>query len=116
MTGIHGRLDLDDGTIPEVGAEYLRVDGGGGDDDLELRAGVQDALQEPEDEIDVEAALVGLVHHDHAIPAEQGIELHLLKEDAVGHDLDDRGLVRSCPRNASCSRRARASACRAAGI
>ena len=41
--------------------EALRVDRGRGDDDLEVGAGGQQPLEVAEDEVDVQAALVGLV-------------------------------------------------------
>ena len=47
----------------------------------------------PQDEVDVEAALVRLVHHDDAVAREGAVELHLLEQYAVGHDLDHRCIV-----------------------
>ena len=37
---------------------------------------LQDGLQESQDEVDVEAPLVGFVHHDHAVPGQEGVVLH----------------------------------------
>ena len=90
----HRRLDLDDRALAEVLGEDLGVDRRRGDDDLELGPRLEDALEEPEDEVDVEAPLVGLVDHDDAVAREGRVELHLLEEDPVGHDLDGRRVAR----------------------
>ncbi len=87
---IHLRIDPHDGCGVEILAEDLRVDGRRGDDDTELGPLFEDALEKPEDEVDVEAAFVRLVHHDDRVAAEHGVGLELLKQDAVGHDLDAR--------------------------
>ena len=72
----------------EVLGEALGVDGGRGDDDLEVGALGQQARQVAQDEVDVEAALVGLVHDDRVIAAQLGVGLDLRQQDAVGHELD----------------------------
>ncbi len=72
----------------EVLGEALRVDGRGGDDDLEVRALGQDAAQVTEQEVDVQAALVGLVDDDRVVLLEQLVALDLGQQDAVGHHLD----------------------------
>jgi hypothetical protein len=90
---VHGRVNVDDRAAVEVDREAFRVDGGRGDDDLEVGALLEHALQKPEDEVDVEAALVRLVHHDHAVGGEVVVGLDLLEERAVGHDLDPGGGV-----------------------
>ena len=72
----------------EVLGEALGVDGGRGDDDLEVGALGQQARQVAQDEVDVEAALVGLVHDDRVVAAQLGVGLDLRQQDAVGHELD----------------------------
>ena len=72
----------------EVLGEALGVDGGRGDDDLEVGALGQQTRQVAQDEVDVEAALVGLVHDDRVIAAQLGVGLDLRQQDAVGHELD----------------------------
>ena len=72
----------------EVLGEALGVDGGRSDDDLEVRALRQQTRQVAQDEVDVEAALVGLVHDDRVIAAQLGVGLDLRQQDAVGHELD----------------------------
>ena len=84
--------DLDDGGGLVLGAEVLgealRIDGGRGDDDLQVRPLRQDALEVAQDEVDVEAALVGFVDDDGVVFAQQLVALDLRQQDAVGHELD----------------------------
>ena len=72
----------------EVLGEALGVDGGRGDDDLEVGALGQQTRQVAQDEVDVEAALVSLVHDDRVVAAQLGIGLDLRQQDAVSHELD----------------------------
>ena len=53
----------------EVACETLRVDGRGGDDDLQIRALRQDALEVAEDEVNVQAAFVRLVDNEGGVAA-----------------------------------------------
>ena len=69
-------------------AEALRVDGGGGDDHLQVRAAGQQTLQVTEDEVDVEAALVCLVDDQRVVAQQPTVALQLGQQDAVGHQLD----------------------------
>ena len=70
--------------------EGIDVDGGAGDNDLEVRAPLEQPAQVAEDEVDVEAAFVGLVD-DHAVVAlEPAVALDVVEEQAVGHHLDPR--------------------------
>src|SRR5690606_5376902 len=52
----------------------------------------QDLLEAAEDEVDVEAALVGLVDDDRVVGAQEPVVLELGEEDAVGHELDEAGV------------------------
>ena len=79
-----------DRRVVEVLGEAPGVDGRGGDQHAEIRAAYQQALEQAQDDVDVEAALVGLVDHQHVVLVHIRIELHLLNEDAVGHHLDAR--------------------------
>ena len=72
----------------KVLGEALRVDGGGGDDDLQVRPLGQDPAQVAEQEVDVEAAFVGLVDDDGVVLLQQLVALDLGQQDAVGHHLD----------------------------
>ena len=86
--------DLDDGHRPprrrEVVGEPLRVDRRRGDDHLEVRAARQEALEVAEEEVDVEAPLVGLVDDDRVVAPQVAVPLELGEQDAVGHHLDQR--------------------------
>ena len=88
--------DLDDRGVAEVPGEALRVDGRRGDDDLEVGAPGQQLGQIAEQEVDVEAALVGLVDDDRVVRAQLAVGLDLGEQDAVRHQLDEGG-VRARP-------------------
>ena len=66
----------------------LRVDGGRGDDDLEVGTGRQQPLQVTEDEVDVQAAFVRLVDDQGVVAQQPPVPLHLGQQDPVGHHLD----------------------------
>ncbi len=95
LDGEGAARDLDDrgrlprGRVGEVLGEALGVDRRRGDDDLEVRAPREQLLEVAEDEVDVEAALVGLVDDDRVVAAQVAVALHLGEQDAVGHDLDE---------------------------
>jgi hypothetical protein len=73
--------------------EPLRVDGGRGDDDLEVGAAGQQPLQVAEDEVDVQAAFVRLVDDQGVVAPQLAVPLHLGQQDPVGHDLDQRAVA-----------------------
>ncbi len=68
--------------------ETLRVDGRGGDNDLQIRALRQDALEVAEDEINVQASFVRLVNDEGGVAAQQLVVLNFGEQNAVGHELD----------------------------
>ena len=69
--------------------EPLGVDGGGGDDDLEVGSARQQLLEVAEDEVDVEAALVRLVDDQRVVLPQHPVALDLGEQDAVGHQFDE---------------------------
>jgi hypothetical protein len=71
-----------------VQAESLRVDRGRRDDQLQVRPAGQELPQIAQQEVDVEASLVGLVDDDRVVLLEQSIALCFGQQDAVGHELD----------------------------
>ena len=73
--------------------EPLGVDRRRGDDDLEVRAAREQLREVAEDEVDVEAALVGLVDDQRVVAAEHPVAGQLGEQDAVGHQLDQRVLA-----------------------
>jgi hypothetical protein len=96
---VRAARDLDDrcwvaAPIGEVLREPLRIDGRRGDDQLEVGAPRQQALEVAEQEVDVEASLVGLVDDDRVVAAQVAVALQLGEQDAVGHQLDPAGATR----------------------
>ena len=73
----------------EVLGEALGLDGRGGDDDLEVGPAGEQLLEVAEDEVDVEAALVGLVDDQRVVSQQVAVALELGEQDAVGHQLDE---------------------------
>ena len=97
LDGVGPPGDLDDRRgravrLREVLGEALRVDGGRGDDQLEVGPARQQPAQVAEQEVDVEAALVRLVDDDRVVLREHPVALELGQQDAVGHQLDPAGL------------------------
>jgi hypothetical protein len=72
------------------GREPLRVDGGRGDDHLQIRSPGQQLPEVAEDEVDVQAAFVRLVDDERVVAAELPVAGELGQQDAVGHQLDQR--------------------------
>src|SRR3954469_10864944 len=72
----------------------LGVNRGRGDDELEIAPLRHESLQVPEQEIDVEAALVRLVEDDRVVLLEARVGLRLGEQDAVGHQLDRRAFAK----------------------
>ncbi len=86
LDGVGAAGHLDDGGV-EVGGEALGVDGGRGDDQLEVGPPGEEAGEVAEEEVDVQAALVGLVDDDRVVAAQHPVALQLGEQDAVGHEL-----------------------------
>ena len=78
--------------VPRASAKWageaLRVDGRRGDHDLEVGTSREQSLEVAEQEVDVEAALVGLVDDDRVVALQVAVALQLGEQDAVGHHLD----------------------------
>ena len=89
---VEAPADLDDRCRPtragKVLGKTLGIDGRRGDDDLEVRASGQQLAQVSQQEIDVEAALMGLVDDQGVVGAQVGIALRLGQQDAIGHEFD----------------------------
>ena len=58
--------------------------------DLEVGRRSQQPLEVPEQEVDVEAALVRLVDDDRVVGEQLAVALRFGEQDAVGHELDVR--------------------------
>ena len=72
----------------EMLGKAVGVDGGRGDDDLQVGAARQDLLEVAQQKVDVQTALVGLVDDQGVIGLQKRIGLRLGQQDAVGHQLD----------------------------
>ena len=70
----------------EVLGEARRVDRRRCDDHLQVRPSRQQLREVAEDEVDVEAAFVGLVDDQRVVAAQVAIAMELVEQDAVGHD------------------------------
>ena len=79
------------GALPraEMARETVRIDRRRRDDDLQVWARGQQARQVTQDEVDVQAALVGLVDDERVVAAQHRIRLDLRQQDAVRHELDE---------------------------
>ena len=74
----------------EMAREALRVDRGRRDDHFQVGALRQQLPQVADQEVDVQAALVGLVDDDRVVLAQHPVAMDLVQQDAVGHQLDAR--------------------------
>ena len=93
LDGIEPPGDLDDRRVAESPRELLRIDGCRGDDDVKVLPSLKEGFQNTEDEIDIEAPLVGLVDNDRVVGAKQRIVMGFHEQDPVGHNLQE-GIVR----------------------
>ena len=90
LDGEESTGDGDNGRAVEEVGEALGVKRGGGDDDAEVGAARQGALEQTEQEVDVERTLVGLVDDEGGITTEERVVARLGQQDAVGHQLEPR--------------------------
>ena len=72
---------------PEVPREALGVERGRRDDELQVRPAREQLLEIPQQEVDVEAALVRFVDDDRVVRVELAVALRLREQDAVRHQL-----------------------------
>ncbi len=84
---------LDDRGACEMCGEPLRFDRRRRDDHLQVGPSGQQFAEVAQQEIDVEAALVGLVEDEGVVAQQPAIALDLGEQDAVGHQLDQRGIT-----------------------
>ena len=77
-----------DGNISEEVSKLLRVHRSRGDDQLELGAAFQNALQIAQQKIDIEAALMRLIDDQGVVLTQVRIVLGLGQQDSIGHQLD----------------------------
>ena len=89
LHGVRATGHLDHRRVAEVRGEARGVDGRRGDDHLQVGPLGQQLAEVAEQEVDVEAALVGLVDDQHLVGAQLAVPLDLGEEDPVGHHLDE---------------------------
>ncbi len=77
----------------EMLGEALQVDGCGGNDHLQVGTARQQGLEVAEQEVDVEATLVGLVDDDGVVFFQEAVVLRFGQQDAVGHQFDQRAVL-----------------------
>ena len=86
----HSARDLDHWRAAKVSRETVGVYRRRGNDELELGPFRQELLEEAEQEIDVETALVRLVDDQRVVLRERRVTLCFGEQDTVGHQLDIR--------------------------
>ena len=78
----------DDRRAAEVRGQPFRIQCGRGDEDLQFRTALTDLRQPAQQEVDVEAAFVGLVDDERVVGFQPAVARQLRQQDAVGHQLD----------------------------
>ena len=73
--GIHPAADLEHGRAVEGGREFFEIEGGRGDHHLKIGTLGQEGLENPQEEVDVQAPLVGLVDDDRVVFTEAAVGL-----------------------------------------
>ena len=74
----------------KVVAEEWYVDGGWHEDDPEVGAVLEEALDHAEQEVPVEVALVHLVQHDHVVARQGGVRGDLPEQEVIQVDMNIR--------------------------
>ena len=80
--------DFDHRSLVKELAEALYLNGGGGDDDLQVRPLGQQLAQVAQQEVDVEAALVGFIDNQGVVLVQKAVVLDFRQQDTVCHHLD----------------------------
>ena len=86
---ITAAFDVHHRRVAEVFGETVGVDGGRGDDQLQVGALGDQLLEVAEQEVDVEAALVRFVDDQRVVFRQPAVGLDFRQQDAVGHELDE---------------------------
>ena len=79
---------LDDRGVAKVLREAVHINGCAGDDELQIPTLGEQLVQVAEQEVDVQAALVRLVHDDGVVSGELAVTTDLGEQQTVGHHLD----------------------------
>lgn len=92
IINIHWELatrDVEGRRIVEKLAELFGIEGGGGDEELEVGTEASNVLDETKEDVGVEGAFMGFVNDHAGIRGEVGFVEEFAEEHAVGHVLDD---------------------------
>ena len=83
-------LSIDEATyrFEEILREFNRIQCGRGDDEFEVIALLNGLLEEAEEHIRVDCALVGLVQHEDRVLAQVGVDKALSQKHTFCHVLD----------------------------
>ncbi len=68
----------------------LNIDGGGRDNDLQVRPLWQYPLDIPQQKVDVQTSLMGFINNERVVLLKKPVTLGLCEQNAVGHHLDKR--------------------------
>ena len=79
---------LDNGCAAEMGGEFLRIQGGRGDDEFEIPPSFDETVQQTQKNIDIQGTFVCFIHDDGAVGAQGGRAHRLAEKDSVGHQAD----------------------------
>jgi hypothetical protein len=90
LHGISPARDLDNGCLVEMAGKSFGIDGRRGNDQLEIGPARQQPLEIAQQEIDVQAALVGLVENDRFVLVQLPVALGFRQQNAIGHQFDPR--------------------------
>mmetsp|Transcript_13302 Transcript_13302/g.32568 ORF Transcript_13302/g.32568 Transcript_13302/m.32568 type:complete len:241 (-) Transcript_13302:1651-2373(-) len=80
--------DREDLRVEEITGKLLGVEGGGGDDQLEIGAALERLFEKRKQDVGGHGALVRLVEHDEGVPLQIWVLQHLAHQHTVRHILD----------------------------
>ena len=95
VDGVPTAGDVEDGRVVKIRREFGRVQSRGGDEELQVLSEARDVLQQAEEDVCVQRALVRLIQHHARVRGEIGLAQELAQEHAVGHVLEQRALGRA---------------------
>ena len=85
---IHAALSFKHATIVVKFFEELGIERCRGHNQFEFRAGLQNRLENAEQDVNIQRAFMRFVNHDCRILAKESIAAEFLQQDTIGHDLD----------------------------
>ena len=70
---VHASGHLDDRRLIKGLGEFVRVDGGGGDDQFQVASLPEQGFDDSQDKINVQASLVGFIHDEGVVAIQKGV-------------------------------------------